>query len=151
MNKIKIALLALFLVPISIKAQQEELVIKQTIQKLFDGMRNADSSVVASTFATEAIMQTIATNKDGKTVIRQERVTDFASFVGKQVKGDADEQISFETIKIDGELAIVWTPYRFVYKGNFSHCGVNSFTLVKQNGEWKINYIIDTRRKINCN
>lgn len=132
-------------------AQQDEADIKQTIQKLFDGMRNADSSAVASTFATEAIMQTIATNKDDKIVIRQERVADFASFVGKQLKGSADEQIVFETIKIDGELAIAWTPYRFVYKGSFSHCGVNSFTLVKQNGEWKINYIIDTRRKINCN
>lgn len=135
----------------TIYAQQEELAVKQTIQKLFDGMCNADSSAVASTFATEAIMQTIATNKDGKTVVRQERVAEFASFVGKQLKGSADEQIVFETIKIDGELAIAWTPYRFVYKGSFSHCGVNSFTLVKQNGEWKINYIIDTRRKNNCN
>jgi hypothetical protein len=45
---------------------------------------------------------------------------------------------------------MVWTPYRFIFNGKFSHCGVNSFTLVKLNGEWKINYVIDTRRKEKC-
>jgi hypothetical protein len=65
-------------------------------------------------------------------------------------KGAADEQIVFETVKVDDDLAMVWTPYRFIFNGKFSHCGVNSFTLVKLNGEWKINYVIDTRRKEKC-
>ena len=30
---------------------------------------------------------------------------------------------------------------------NFSHCGVNSFQLFNDNGQWKIIYLIDTRRK----
>ena len=54
-------------------------------------------------------------------------------------------------IEIDADLATVWTPYQFYYQEKFSHCGVNTFTLVRQKGEWKINYIIDTRRKDNCN
>jgi hypothetical protein len=95
-------------------------------------------------------MQTIAADREGKTIVRQDAVANFSSFVGKQSKGDADEQIQFESIKIDGKLALVWTPYRFVYKGKFSHCGVNAFALVHADGVWKINYIIDTRRKENC-
>jgi len=65
-------------------------------------------------------------------------------------KDAADERIVFETIRIDGPLASVWTPYNFYYEGKFSHCGVNSFQLVKINGEWKIQYLIDTRRKQGC-
>ena len=132
-------------------AQQDDIFIKKTIQGLFDGMRNADSTLVLSVFAPDAIMQTITVSKEGKTVVRQDKVANFASFVGKQSKGAAHEQIVFETVKVDGDLAVVWTPYRFVYNGKFSHCGVNSFTLVRLNGEWKINYLIDTRRKENCN
>jgi len=132
-------------------AQQDENAVKATIQQLFDGMRNADSVVIASVFAPNAIMQTIVVDKDGNTAVSQSKVANFVSFVGKQAKGAADEQIVFETIKIDGALAVVWTPYRFVFNGTFSHCGVNSFTLVKLNGAWKINYIIDTRHKENCN
>jgi len=60
------------------------------------------------------------------------------------------KKITFSNILIDGNLASVWTPYEFYFKGQFSHCGVNSFQLVKSNNEWKIQYIIDTRRKDNC-
>ena len=135
----------------SLVAQSAEADVKKKIAQLFEGMKNADSVLVAGVFAPNAIMQTITVNKEGKTVVRQDQVTNFTSFVGKQTKGAADEQIVFESIRIDGDLAIAWTPYRFVYNGKFSHCGVNSFTLVRLNGEWKINYLIDTRRKDNCN
>jgi hypothetical protein len=70
--------------------------------------------------------------------------------VSKLPKGAADERISFETIRIDGPLAIVWTPYKFYFNGQFSHCGVNSFHLVRLNGSWKIHFLIDTRRKEPC-
>jgi hypothetical protein len=88
-----------------------------------------------------------ATDKSGKTIVRPGSVTDFTSFVGKQTKGAADEQIVFETIKVDGPMAFVWTPYRFVYNGKYSHSGVNVFCLVKFGDQWKIQYLIDTRRK----
>lgn len=137
----------IILSPSFLQAQDAEPQIKQVITSFFDGMRNADSAAVAAVFTPASIMQTIATDQSGKTSVRPGSVTDFSSFVGKQTKGAADEQIVFETIKIDGPLAFVWTPYRFFYKGTFSHSGVNAFCLVKIGGEWKIQYLIDTRRK----
>jgi hypothetical protein len=61
-----------------------------------------------------------------------------------------DERLASMDIKIDGELATVWTPYVFYLQGQKNHCGVNAFTLVKLNGTWQIQGIIDTRRKDNC-
>ncbi|MEY2834455.1 MAG: hypothetical protein RLZZ557_117 [Bacteroidota bacterium] len=150
MRKAIILLFSAMFMNLDVHAQDETLAVKAIIQQLFDGMRNADSISIASVFAPNAIMQTIVVDKDGNTSVRQDKVANFVSFVGKQAKGAADEQITFETIKIDGALAIVWTPYRFVYNGQFSHCGVNSFTLVKLPDGWKINYLIDTRRKSGC-
>ena len=83
-------------------------------------------------------------------MIRNESIDAFVQAIGKSPKGALDERIQFETIKIDGPLAIVWTPYKFYYEGKFSHCGVNSFQLVRINGEWRIQYLIDTRRKDGC-
>ena len=151
MKKFIIGCILCFLIVYGVQAQQEELNVKATINQLFEGMRNADSTAVFSAFAPGAIMQTIVQSKEGKTSVRQNAVAGFASSIGKLAKGAADEQIVFETIKVDGDLAIAWTPYRFIFNGNFSHCGVNTFTLVKLDGVWKINYIIDTRRKENCN
>ena len=141
----KRTLLSLFLllsIAATARAQTTEDSIKTTINNLFAGMKNGDAALLRSAFADSAIMQTIAKDR-----IRTEKISEFADFVSKQPKGVADEQIQFETIKIDGPLAIVWTPYKFYYKGQFSHCGVNSFQLVRLKGEWKIQYIIDTRRK----
>ena len=47
-------------------------------------------------------------------------------------------------------MANVWTAYSFYFDGKFSHCGVNSFQLLKEAGEWKIFYLVDTRRKEGC-
>jgi hypothetical protein len=124
----------------------EEDLIKATVNGLFDGMKTSDSSKINNAFSKNAVLQTITKNGE----VKNENISDFAVSISKAVKGSLDERITFSNILIDGNLASVWTPYEFYYQGKFSHCGVNSFQLVKSNNEWKIQYIIDTRRKDNC-
>ncbi len=135
---------------INSEAQTAEDSVKATINTLFEGMKSADVTLLKKSFADSMVLQTISRNKEGKLVVINESPADFIDFVSKEKPGDADERIVFETIRIDGPLAIAWTPYSFYYKGKFSHCGVNSFQLVRFNGEWKIQYLIDTRRKQGC-
>jgi hypothetical protein len=130
-------------------AQTTEDSVKAAINRLFEGMKNADTVLLKSAFGDAPILQTIATDKKGRVYIKTEKYTDFVKVTSQQKAGQADERIEFEAIRIDGPLAMVWTPYQFYYKGKFRHCGVNSFQLVRLDGEWKIQYIIDTRRK-NC-
>lgn len=132
------------------KAQSAEDSVKIAVNKLFEGMKSSDAAMIRSAFADSAVLQTITRNKEGKTVVINEQVAAFAASVAQLPKGEADERIEFAVVRIDGPLAIVWTPYKFYFKGAFSHCGVNSFQLVKFNGEWKIQYLIDTRRKMGC-
>ena len=119
------------------------------VNKLFTAMKNADATSLQSCFADSAILQTII-DKKGKPTIETEAVQGFAISISKTTKDDADEGITFDVVKIDGDLAIVWAPYQFYWKGTFSHCGADSFQLVRINGEWKIQYLIDTRRKEGC-
>lgn len=142
---IMLSVFVFFIQNLSAQVADEE--IKAVINGLFDGMREADSVKILSVFAPDAYMQSVAKNKEGKTIIKRDEVSGFASFVGKQKKGAADEQIVFESIKSDGDLAFAWTPYKFIYNGSYSHSGVDAFCLVKLNGSWKIQYLIDTRRK----
>lgn len=142
--------LTLTLLTSTINAQSAEDSVKAAVNRLFDGMKNSDAELLRFAFADNAILQTIVKDKEGKTIIKNEKIEDFIEIVSKQSKGAADERIVFDLIKIDGPLAIVWTPYKFFFNGIFSHCGVNSFQLVKINGDWKIQYLIDTRRKKGC-
>ena len=124
--------------------------VKLVINKMFTAMKTGDSVMLTQCFADSAILQTVAKNKEGKVSVRNEVISEFVKQIAKLPKGDADERITFDIVKVDADLAIAWTPYQFYYKGKFSHCGVNSFQLVRINGQWKIQYLIDTRRKDNC-
>lgn len=143
-------LLILTILSLKAGAQTEEEAVKKPIAALFDGMRKSDTTLLRSAFAPTAILQTIGKSKEGKVVIRTDDINKFIEMVGKPQEQILDERITFETIKIDGNLAVAWTPYQFYLGPNFSHCGVNSFQLVKLDGEWKIQYLIDTRRKDAC-
>ncbi|MBL7814937.1 MAG: nuclear transport factor 2 family protein [Saprospiraceae bacterium] len=124
--------------------------VKTTINNFFDGMKSGDTTLIKSTLTEGVIFQTIGRTKEGTPMVKTENVSDFLASIGKMEKGVADERITFKTIEIDGTLASVWTPYQFYFKGQFSHCGANSFQLVKIEGNWRIQYIIDTRRKKGC-
>lgn len=135
---------------ISAFGQTAEDSVKATINALFTAMRGADGQGVKNTFTDNAILQTISHDKKGEPLVITDTVAAFADFINTVKKDSADERISFGTIKIDGPLAIAWTPYQFYYNGRFSHCGVNSFQLIRANGAWKIQYLIDTRRRNGC-
>ena len=150
MNKQIIFSISLLFLVFVTKAQSPKDSIKATIDQLFLAMKNSDGAVLKSCFADSAILQTIIKNKSGVAIVKNELVAEFVEQISKIGKGDADERIQFDFIKIDGDLAIVWTPYQFYYKGVFSHCGVNSFHLVRFANGWKIQYLIDTRRKNGC-
>lgn len=131
-------------------AQSDEEGVKAAINTFFHGMRKGDSAMLRSSLAPAALLQTVTKNKEGKTGVATENLDAFIAFIAKPHTEAYDEQITFETIKIDGPLAMAWTPYKFYVGTKFSHCGVNSFQLIKMEGEWKIQYIIDTRRKEGC-
>jgi hypothetical protein len=130
-------------------AQSAEDSVKATINNLFKAMKTSDAFLLKSVFADSAILQTIE-SRAGNTKIKTDAVSGFIESISKLPAGAADEQISFNMVKIDGALASVWTPYKFYYNSKFSHCGVNSFQLVRINNEWKIQYLIDTRRRTGC-
>jgi hypothetical protein len=41
-------------------------------------------------------------------------------------------------VHVRGSIAVVWTPYEFWIDGKTSHCGIDVFDLMKDQGVWKI-------------
>lgn len=140
----KIALILLGLSTFCFGQQNQD--IEKPIRNLFLAMKNADPELLKSVFTENAVLQTIT--KDGS--VKSDSIQEFIASVSKFSKGELEERIVVDVVHTDGNLASVFTPYSFYLKGKFSHCGANSFQLVKQNNNWKIQYIIDTRRKDNC-
>lgn len=151
MSKIQlIVTLALVFLSFGLKAQSDEVQVRAVIEQLFDGMRAKDTNRIAASFSSEAIMQTIAPVESGFQVNNGSVAAFIERIGGSPEETKLDERILAYEIKIDGPMATAWTPYEFYVNGDFSHCGVNSFQLVKLAEGWKIVYIIDTRREKPC-
>ncbi len=130
--------------------QTETDAIKKTVNTMFDAMRKGDSTLLRSVFSKDMVLQSISNNKEGKAVLSTEKADGFVKAIGTPHSSVYDERITFGDIKIDGDLASVWAPYKFYLGDKFSHCGVDVFQLIKTTDGWKIIYIVDTRRKDNC-
>lgn len=146
-------LLICLLTTIGLFGQSEDKVkVKRTIEAFFEAFHAQDSVGMKNVVNPKIILQTIGLDKEGNTILRSE---DFESLVNSIVS--IPDSVSFKekltdySIHQDGMMAHVWTPYEFWLNDKFSHCGVNSFQLLKENGTWKIIYLIDTRKRIGCN
>lgn len=136
----------------SVKAQDtEEDRIKEVISLFFKGLQSGDALTIKQTIGTNLLMQTASINKEGKSMLVTEDVSKFLNLVASKKTEDIwEEKLLSYHIQIDGIMANVWTPYEFYFNNDFSHCGVNSFQLFFDGKQWKIIYLIDTRRKQGC-
>tara|TARA_R110002167_G_scaffold91083_3_gene244980 strand:- start:1287 stop:1742 length:456 start_codon:yes stop_codon:yes gene_type:complete len=145
-------LLTLLFLQVTISAQKSDKEsVQECIETFFNGFHQQDSTIVKQTVWEGIVLQTIATDSVGNNVVDTEDFSAFIkSIVGIPKTTRFQEVIKGFTIQIDGPMANAWTPYEFRVNDAFHHCGVNSFQLVKQGQEWKIVYLIDTRRKTGC-
>jgi hypothetical protein len=128
--------------------QTQEAGIKASIQQFFDGMRLADSTMVRAVVHSKCTMMTSYFDKNGNSKLRiEDNINGFIKTIGTPHPEIYDEKLTSIDIKIDDNLASVWAPYQFYLGKNFSHAGVDIFTLVNENGKWKIVAIADTRNK----
>lgn len=131
-------------------AQSNEDAIKKSINMFFAGMKSNDTSLINSTLDSSCFMYSIMQTADGKTKLDDGKIADFLQQVAAMKGKNIDERpLSFD-IKVDGAMAIAWTPYKLFFNGAFYHCGVDVFTLIKRDNTWKIMGITDTRRKNGC-
>lgn len=136
----------------NLKAQvSEKEAVHSTIETFFEGFHQQDSTTIKQTVSEDIVLQTIAKNKEGHAFVKTENFSGFLkSIVGIPATTKFQEKIKSYSIQVDGRMANAWTPYEFWVNDTFSHCGVNSFQLFKDGENWKIIYLIDTRRKGEC-
>ncbi len=124
---------------------------KRVISTFFEGFHKGDTAQMSSVMMKNMRLQSAYVLKNGKNTLAINSGTDFLTAIANRPA----DQVWTENLKgykgdIDGNLAHIWAPYEFLINGKLSHCGVNSFTLVKTDQGWKIADIVDSRRREGC-
>ncbi len=118
------------------------------VNRMFEGMRTADSAMVRSVFSNGARFATV----DPRTtpaVITYDTVGGWIAAIATSARR-WDEQIYDVQVRVDGNIAQVWAPYTFYLDKQVRHCGINAIDLMRDGAGWKVTQIADTRRRENC-
>jgi hypothetical protein len=122
-------------VPGTAAAQEEEAVL-HVIQTLFDAMANRDAAAYSA--ITTPHTRTVAIRVGDSTVVRLGDEAAFLEIVASVDRPAWQERMFEPEVRVEGPLATVWTRYDFHVGGEFSHCGVDSFQMMKTEGTWTI-------------
>ncbi|MGB0836919.1 MAG: nuclear transport factor 2 family protein [Flavobacteriaceae bacterium] len=125
--------------------------IQAVIDTFFEGLEQGDTVMIASILSKDIILESAFKNREG--VESSTRMTRDQIMKGLGSKKAADiweERLGAYSFHVDANLASVWVPYSFYLNKEFSHCGSNSFQMVRRGGTWEIVYIIDVRKRSDC-
>lgn len=128
--------------------QPAEKEVLAAVEKMFEGMRTADSAMVRSVFAPGARFAAVNARATPP-AIRFDTVGGWISAIATSNRR-WNEQIYDVQVRVDGHMAQVWAPYTFYLDNAISHCGINAIDLLRDGGGWKVTQIADTRRRENC-
>lgn len=126
---------AFSLAPPQALAKDEKQAVLEVVHSLLDAIHRQDAPAVHALGIEEAILIALRHDEAGKQriSIRKESETTFAQDDRNMV-----ERIWDPIVQIEGNIAAVWAPYDFYLNGQFSHCGINAFHLLKVAGSWKL-------------
>ncbi len=121
--------------------------VKEVIQRFFDSLEEQDTVLLKEVAFPEGQIWTM------NNMVNPAR-TGTRFFKDVQNSFDPSQQflespLGFD-IKIHKGLAMAWVPYEFRINGEFSHCGVDIFTLIKSNETWRIANISYTLERDDC-
>lgn len=141
--------LALLAAPSAMLAQDSgEHAVIAVVERMFEGMRTADSAVARSVFAPGARFASVDTRTTPPSV-RFDAVDGWiAAIAGSNRRWD--ERLYDVVARVDAGIAHVWAPYTFYLDRAVRHCGVNTIELLKVGDAWKITQISDSRRSDGC-
>lgn len=138
-------LLLVFLIGITCQAQKEE--VQKTVETFLEGFQAKDTIKMKTVCSDKLILQSIKEYETGGVLTDKSKKEFYKSIGILPKKMNISQKILSYSIQIDGSMAHVWAPYEFYMNGRLNYKGVNAFTLLKENGLWKIIYLVDTKRK----
>lgn len=146
-----VALFSTVLVAPHIQSAQtpQEREVVAVVERFFQGMLERDAEMLRSTVAPSAVLMSVST-RNGQSTYQASPLEQFITAVTTRQGEPANERIYAPRVEIDGSLAHVWTFYTLHVGEQFSHCGYDSFQLLRGQDGWKIVSVADSRRTENC-
>ncbi len=144
-----VLLLTLFASSLALAQEGERTAVLEAIQKFFTSIETRDRGLLESILVPGSLNISVRELDNGDASFNVRSYEEVIATLTRPGR-PALERSWNETVLIQGFIAIVWTPYDFHIDGEFSHCGVDSFQLIKQDNQWLISNSSWTLETKNC-
>jgi len=105
-------------------------------QTFLSALSAADTATLADLLAPEAMIYSVREGSDGPALGVVTRAAFLESLGGEDQ--NLLERMWSPTVQVQDLVAMVWTPYDFHLNGEFSHCGIDVFTMLKGGKGWQV-------------
>lgn len=116
-----------------------------TVDALFDAMAKHDVDASRKLILPGASF--VVVKPDG--VVAMEHDTNYLDSLAKH-KEAFRERIWNAQVMVQGDIAQVWAPYDFHLDGKLSHCGIDSFSMVRTANGWHVAGVSYTVQRVGC-
>ena len=110
--------------------------VMATVERFLHAINTGDVDLMAEVSRSDSMNYTRIQKSDGTFYTKARPQTNFLE--KKENQPVFFERIWSPTILVDEQIAAVWAPYDFHVNGKFSHCGIDLFNLLFEDGRWKI-------------
>lgn len=140
MRKTILLLVTIAVACVSAFAQDDRQAAIDVVNQLFAGMKAKSAVQIRSVFSAEGQLVAIDKPRDGKGISTTRIFTGeaFAKMISEAKVADFIETMPSPEVRVMGDMAIVTGRYTFYVGDKFSHCGTNTFNLVRTATGWKI-------------
>jgi cyanophycinase len=134
--------------PVAPAVVRDELAVIATMNRLFDAMRSQDTAAIRRLAHPELRIFVPGTGND-RPALRVSTLDEFIAQVAASSER-LDEAALQPEVRIDGNLATIWTYYEFRRGERFSHCGHDAFHFARADDGWQIVGLAYTTRAQDC-
>ena len=126
----------------------ERQAVLATVEGLFAAMLARDGAAVTAMVEPQGIVTAITVAPEGNRIA----ISPWADFAARlaQAPGPIRERMFAPEVRINGDLAMVWSRYDLSIGDTFSHCGTDLFDLIRRDGRWRLLNATFTRERTGC-
>ena len=127
----------------------DEAAVMAPVRALLAGIAAHDAAAATARVRTDGTLTVALERADGHRELRRMSWADFAAQL-KPGSQQVEERLLDPAIEIDGDIAMVWSPYVFLVDGRADHYGTDHFDLVRDGGGWKVLNVTWSQRSTGC-
>ena len=127
----------------------DEQAVLNKVNQFFQALAERDRALLASITLPGSLNISTSVSSTGAAEIRIQNYKQLLDNLGGKGPSLLERAWS-PTILIKRDIATFWAPYDFHVDGAFSHCGIDSFQLIKRQDQWFLTNLSWTIERDNC-